>query len=69
MSDIKLKLTVQDIETISKIISENNIVGAIDLIGSGYDSGIGYCLDLEFPKEINGRNATIRINVTDESNW
>lgn len=63
-----LSLHRKDIEKISKIIEENNI-HAFDLIGDGYESGIGYTLDLEFQDEYNGRMATIKINVTDEGDW
>ena len=63
-----LPLHKKDIETIAKIIEENDI-HAFNLIGDGYESGIGYTLDLEFDSEYNGRMATIKINVTDESEW
>ena len=63
-----LPLHKKDIETIAKIIEENDI-HAFELIGDGYESGIGYTLDLEFHDEFNGRMATIKINVTDEGDW
>jgi hypothetical protein len=68
MTQIILPLHRKDIETIVKILEENNI-HAFNLIGDGYESGIGYTLDLEFDSEYNGRMATIKINVTDEGDW
>ena len=68
MSKRVLPLHKKDIETIVKIIEENGI-HAFELIGDGYESGIGYTLDLEFQDEFNGRMATIKINVTDEGDW
>lgn len=63
-----LPLHKKDIERIVQIIEENNI-HAFELIGDGYESGIGYTLDIQFDYEFNGRMATIKINVTDESEW
>lgn len=68
MSKRVLPLHKKDIETITKIIEENGI-HTFELIGDGYESGIGYTLDLEFQDEYNGRMATIKINVTDEGDW
>lgn len=63
-----LPLHKKDIERIVQIIEENDI-HAFELIGDAYESGIGYTLDIQFDSEFNGRMATIKINVTDESEW
>ena len=63
-----LPLHKKDIERIVQIIEENNI-HAFELIGDGYESGIGYTLDIQFDSEFNGRMATIKINITDEGDW
>jgi hypothetical protein len=57
-----------DIDTIQKIIEENQIVGAFTLHYEN-GSGIGYCLDLEFDTEVHGRIAKITIPVANEDNW
>jgi hypothetical protein len=64
----KIYVTPNEVEIVNKIIEENDIKGAFELI---YDdsSGIGYTLDLEFETQVNGRYATIRIPVTTAENW
>lgn len=64
----KITLTKTDIDIIKEIIDENAIVSAFDVVYTS-GSGIGYCIDLEFPKDINGREAIIRIPVTGVENW
>lgn len=64
----KITLTKADLDIINKIVEENNIVGAFDIVYTS-GSGIGYCVDLEFPADINGREATIRIPVTGVESW
>ena len=64
----KITLTKTDIDIINEIIDENNLVCAFDIIYNS-DSGIGYTVDIEFPKEINGREAIVRIPVTGVDNW
>jgi len=61
-------ISKKEIEIINKIIEENDIHGAFELIHDD-SSGIGYTLDLEFETEVNGRYATIRIPVTTVENW
>ena len=64
----RIYITPNEIEIVNKIIEENDIKSAFELI---YDdsSGIGYTLDLEFETQVNGRYATIRIPVTTVENW
>lgn len=64
----KITLTKADIDIINEIIDENNLVCAFDIVYTS-GSGIGYCVDIEFPKEINGREAIVRIPVTGVENW
>lgn len=64
----KITLTKSDIDIINEIIDENNLVCAFDIVYTA-GSGIGYCVDIEFPKEINGREAIVRIPVTGVENW
>ena len=61
-------VTPQEIEIIQKVIEENNIEIAFELIHEN-SSGIGSTLDLEFETDINGREATIRIPITTTENW
>lgn len=64
----KITLTKADIDIINEIIDENNLVCAFDIVYTS-GSGIGYCVDIEFSKEINGREAIVRIPVTGVENW
>lgn len=64
----KISLTVQDLETINAIVVENDINGVFDVIYTE-GGGIGYCVDVEFPLAINGREAIVRIPVTGVENW
>lgn len=61
-------INVQDLDTMRKIVEENQIVGAFTLHYEN-GSGIGYCLDLEFDTQVHGRLAKISIPVSDENNW
>lgn len=64
----RITMTKTDLNIINKIVEENNIVCAFDIVYTS-GSGIGYCIDLEFPADINGREAIIRIPVTGVENW
>ena len=61
-------INVQDLDTMRKIVEENQIVGSFTLHYEN-GSGIGYCLDLEFDTQVHGRLAKISIPVSDENNW
>lgn len=64
----KFYVTPQEIEIIQKVVEENNIKHAFQLIHEN-QSGIGSTLDLEFETEVNGRQATIRIPITGVESW
>jgi hypothetical protein len=64
----KILMTPQDMGILAKIIEENDLKYAFALIYNG-GSGIGYTLDVEFEKDINGREATVRIPITGVENW
>ena len=61
-------LTRQDLELINNIVSENDIEGTFNIIMTT-GSGIGVTTDIEFRQEVNGRDATIRIEVSGVENW
>jgi hypothetical protein len=63
----KVTLHKNDIERIQQIILENN-VQVFDLLVDN-SSGIGYTVDMEFPYEVSGREAVIRISVVGVENW
>ena len=59
----------KDIEIIQAIIQEND-VHAFSLITENEESGIGYCLYMEFQHKFpNGRIGTARLTITDENDW
>jgi hypothetical protein len=61
-------MNAADIAVIAQIIKENDIRQNF-WINFENSSGIGYSLDLEYVTELNGREATVKIVVTDEENW
>ena len=65
----KIHLNQRELDTISKIVAENNIKTAFTLISSAEDNGIGSLLDLEFDSELNGRYVTVRVPVTTVEDW
>lgn len=60
-------ITKLDLDTINKIVEENNLE-RVKLIQDN-SSGIGSILDLEYETEINGRKATVRIPVSGIESW
>jgi hypothetical protein len=65
----QISIHKNDIEKIRAIIVENN-VHAFSLITENEDSGIGYCLYMQFDYEFpNGRIGTARLTITDENDW
>jgi hypothetical protein len=60
-------VTPQDIEIIQKIIEENNINHAFKLVHESH--GIGSVLNLEFDRDMHGREATISIMVSGPEEW
>lgn len=63
----KITLRKEDLETINKIVIENNLTYFSLTKCNG--SGIGYTLTLKFDSSINGRDAIISIPVCDEESW
>ena len=68
MKKTRMFLNTREIETINKIIEENNIDDSFELI-STQGSGIGSNLDIEFQADVNGRTAIITIPITTEQDW
>lgn len=64
----RIFLTKLELDTINKIIQENNIQNSIELIYNN-ESGIGSTLEMEFDHELHGRYVTVRVNITDSDNW
>lgn len=65
----QISLHKKDIEKIQKIIQEND-VHAFSLITDNEDSGIGYCLYMQFDYEFpNGRLGTAQLTISDENDW
>ncbi len=65
----RINLHKKDIEKIQTIIEENN-VHAFELFVEDEDSGIGYCLYMQFDYEFpNGRFGVARLTITDENDW
>jgi hypothetical protein len=60
-------ITKVDLDTINKIVEENNLE-RVKLIQDN-SSGIGSILDLEYETDINGRKATVRIPVSGIESW
>lgn len=60
-------ITKLDLDTINKIVEENNLE-RVKLIQDN-SSGIGSILDLEYETDINGRKATVRIPVSGIESW
>ncbi len=63
-----ITLTRQDLEKIHLIAKENDIQGVFDLVMTS-GSGIGFTIDMEFPQEVNGREAVVRIEISGVENW
>lgn len=63
----KILLTKKDIETISQIIRDNQLTDFE--ISQDSTSGIGRITNIEFDYELNGRYATVRMNINDQSEW
>jgi hypothetical protein len=64
----KILMNQADLDIIQQIVKENDIKTNFWVHYSNA-SGIGYSLDLEYVTELNGREATVKIVVTDEENW
>lgn len=63
----KFYVTPQEIEIIQKVVKENEIQSAFELIHESH--GIGSTLHLEFETELNGRQVTVRVEITGSENW
>ena len=64
----RIFITKLELDTINKIIQENNIQNSIELIYNN-ESGIGSTLEMEFDHELHGRYVTVRVNITDSNSW
>jgi hypothetical protein len=64
----KIMMNSADLAVLNNIVKENDITNNFWVHYSN-SSGIGYSLDLEYSTEINGREATVRIPITDVENW
>lgn len=66
----EMKLNRADIEEVVKVLNEYPDIQAFKLIRHG-ESGIGYCVDLEYTKLSgpNGRPTTVRVEVAGVENW
>lgn len=63
----KIYISKQELQSVLKIIEENNVQGVVELI---YNTDkMGSSLDVEFDYNLNGRLVTVRATVTDEGNW
>lgn len=58
----KMMMNPADVKVIAKIIEEHDITGNFDLIYHD-TSGIGYCIDLVYETELNGRQVKVTIPV------
>lgn len=64
----KVNLTQRNLKEILAVISENEIDTPIVVIEEG-ESGIGSILSVEFKKDLHGREASIRIEISGVNNW
>jgi len=64
----ELYMTKADLEKILKIVEENGIKDTFRLIQNN-DSGIGYTTDMEFDAILNGRAATISMEIATSDEW
>ena len=63
----KFYVTPQDIEIIQKVIKENEIQSAFELIHESH--GIGSTLHLEFGTDLHGRQVVVRVEIAGSENW
>jgi hypothetical protein len=64
----KVTLNRADIAELNKVLAENPEIDSFDLITHN-ESGIGYCVDIEYPTFINNRVATVRLAVVGVESW
>jgi hypothetical protein len=64
----KIMMSRQDLEILNKIVEENNVDYNFWIVYTDA-SGIGYTLDVEFEKELNGRDAVVKIPISGVENW
>lgn len=64
----KITLNRADIELVQKVLDEFPEVQVFDIIRHS-ESGIGYCVDVEFQHKLNDRFVTTRIEVAGVENW
>jgi len=57
-----------DVKVIAEIIEEHDITGNFDLVYHD-TSGIGYCIDLVYETELNGRQVKVTIPVCGVEDW
>ena len=67
MQTSKVQMSRRDLEILTRIVDENNLVEFTLVHENG--SGIGYTTDVVFEAEFNGHKAMIKIPVTGVENW
>lgn len=67
MNTNSIHVTLKDLETINKIVQENDIRHFTLLSKS--ESGIGHTTDMEFEFTLNGREVVVTVNIANEDNW
>lgn len=63
----ELYITKKDLEKILRIVEENELGEDTFKLIQENDSGIGYTTDMEFDYVLNGRDATVSIEIA--SDW
>lgn len=64
----RLTLNRADIAELNKLLEQNKEIDSFDLIVCN-ESGIGYCVDVEYQSMVHDRPAKIRVEVAGVENW
>ena len=65
----ELKLNYADMQEVMKVLDEyGQTAGQFKIIRHG-ETGIGYCISVEFDNIVSGRLETTRVEVVGPSNW
>ena len=67
---MEMMLTCGDLQEVMKVLEEygQNDEGQFKIIRHG-ESGIGYCISVEFENIVNGRLETTRVEVVGPGQW
>jgi hypothetical protein len=65
----ELYITKKDLEKILRIVEENDLGEDTFKLIQENDSGIGYTTDMEFDYVLNGRPATVSVEIATSDEW